>query len=458
MIWSIALTMASEFLFALYVTPEGRANMIGHFLKLISFYLMYKALIETGMRQPHTLLYRRLKEHEMELQKARDELETQVQKRTAELSKTVDSLKEEVEERFRAEEAYREKEAHLRTVVSGAPVVFFATDEHGTITVSEGKGLAALGQAPGESVGSNVFERYRDQPNIVENMRRALRGEEVAAEIEVIPGKIFDARYAPVYNDDDHVAGVMGVAVDITEAKQAQKAVLAHQEQLRALTSQLLSIEDQERRKIATVLHDSVGQILAFLKIELGTLQRLELPENAAQAIAHARAQVEEAVRQIRTLTFEISPPELYTLGLESALEELAQRFSRERQIECQVHGGGAFEPLSNQLKTLLYRAVRELLTNAAKHAHARTIDVELDRVDGYIRIAVKDDGMGFDGSHIETRSSDKGTGFGLLSIRERLMHLGGRMDIRSAPGEGTEVILTVPFEDMGTSDGRTNQ
>jgi signal transduction histidine kinase len=265
-------------------------------------------------------------------------------------------------------------------------------------------------------------------------------------------------RYAPVRNEDNRVAGVMGVAIDITETRQAQKEVLAHQEQLRGLTSQLLSIEDQERRKIATALHDSVGQILAFLKIELGTLQRLELPEEAAQGIARAREQIEEAVRQTRTLTFEISPPELYTLGLESALEELAQRFSQERQIECRVHGSDSFGPLNNELKTLLYRAVRELLTNAAKHAHPQTVEIALRSLGGSIQIAVKDDGTGFDASHLDTRSSSEGPGFGLLSIRERLTHMGGRMDIHSAPEEGTEVILTVPFENTGTSDRSADQ
>jgi len=715
LIWSIVFTIGAELTFTMYVRPFSRVNMIGHFLKLISFYLLYKALIETGMRQPHTLLYRRLKEHESALQKAHDELEIRVQERTADLSRAVESLKDEVAERMRAEEAYREseskyrtlveqipavtymaaldetrttfyvspqaesimgfsaddyrndpniwirqlhpddcpyvlaelaevrrcgkafsceyrfikrdrsviwlrdearivkdehghpryvqgviyditpqrkmaeelaqqsrtleaffkhtitplvildrhfnfvraneayaqacqldisdvagrnhfeiypddenrrifervvttktpyeavakpftfpdhpewgvtywdwtlvpildqageveflvfslrdvtkrrqaelaaseKDAHLRTVVSRAPVIFFATDESGIITVSEGKGLAALGQTPAESVGLNVFERYREHPDIIANMRRALEGEEVAAEIEVVPGKIFDVRYAPVWDQDNHVAGVMGVAIDITETRQAQNEVLAHQEQLRGLTSQLLSIEDQERRQIATALHDSIGQILAFLKIELGTLQRLELPEEAAQAIAHAREQIEEAVRQTRTLTFEISPPELYTLGLESALEELAQRFSRERHIDCHVRGGDPFEPLSNQLKTLLYRAVRELLTNAAKHADPHTISVELGSIDGSIRIAVKDDGKGFDVEHLNAHSSDKVMGFGLLSIRERLTHLGGTMDIHSAPNQGTEIILTVPRGAIGTSDGRTDQ
>ncbi len=713
LMWSIVLTMASELTFTMYTDPHSRIVVIGHLLKLVSFFLMYKALIETGMRQPHTLLYRRLKEHESALQRAHDELEIRVQQRTAELSQTVETLKDEVRERMRAEEAYREseskfrtlveqtpaitytvalddpdtvfyvspqmetitgfsvddclnhpgiwprqlhpddrqrvleqlataksqdlpfsceyrfltrdgdviwlhdearvvkdeyghprytqgvaydvtkekrmaqelaqqsrtleaffkhaitplvildrhfnfvrvneayaqacqreisdfighnhfeiypgdevhaifeqtvatktpyeatarpfsfpdhpewgvtywdwtlvpllddageveflvfslrdvtrrrqaelavieKEAHLRTVVSSAPVIFFATDENGTITVAEGKGLASLGQKPEDWVGSNIFDRYRDRPEIVENMRRALAGKEAAAEVEMVPVKIFDWRFAPVKDEKQHISGVMGVAVDITEEKLAQQEILAHQEQLRDLTTQLLSVEDQERRRIATALHDSIGQILAFLKIELGTLQRLELPEKAAVAIAHAREQVEEAVRQTRNLTFEISPPELYTLGLESALEELAQRFSQERQIECQVRSDGDIEPMGNQLKTLLYRAVRELLTNAAKHANAQTVEIELGPINGNIRIAVKDDGSGLDLRRLDADMADSDKGFGLLSIRERLTYLGGTMDIRSAAGKGTEVILTVPSESTRTFDRST--
>ena len=220
--------------------------------------------------------------------------------------------------------------------------------------------------------------------------------------------------------------------------------------QLRALTAQLLRVEDQERRAIATELHDSVGQILAFIKIEMGELRRAELPARLAQTVHHVREQVDEAIQRTRTLTFEISPPELYTLGLESALEELTQRFSQERQIECTMQDTDDPKPLSDQMKTLLYRSVRELLVNAAKHARAGSVRVAVDRIDNDIQITVEDDGVGFDTSQLEDRSPHGTAGFGLFSIRERLTHMGGAVYIQSDHAKGTKVVLRAPLEDAG--------
>jgi len=213
----------------------------------------------------------------------------------------------------------------------------------------------------------------------------------------------------------------------------------------------LLSVEDQERRSIATELHDSVGQILAFIKIEMGELRRAELPPNLAQTVNHIREQVNEAIKQTRTLTFEISPPELYTLGLEPALEELTQRFSQQRQIECTVQDSQDPKPLSDQMKTLLYRSVRELLVNAAKHAQASRVRVTVDRVDDDIRIAVEDDGVGLDTSRLQDHSPHRTAGFGLFSIRERLTHMGGDMYIQSGHRKGTKVVLRAPLENGGS-------
>jgi signal transduction histidine kinase len=328
---SIVLTMASEFTFTLYASPLGALNTIGHLFKLASVYLVYKALIEIGLREPYNLLYRDLKRRETDLEKARDELETRVGLRTTELSRTVEALQGEVQARMGAE-----------------------------------------------------------------------------------------------------------------------RRILADQQQLRALTGQLLDAEDKERREIATALHDSVVQILAFLKMELGELQRSRLPEDALQALGRIREQVNEAITRTRTLTFEISPPELYTLGLESAIEELAQRFARERHLECRVHDSQEAKPLSEQVKTLLYRSVRELLINAAKHAQAKAVDITLCRADACIQVVVEDDGVGFDAGHLVDGSPHKTAGFGLFSIRERLTHMGGKLYIRSGNGRGTRVTLLAPLCQTG--------
>ncbi len=252
----------------------------------------------------------------------------------------------------------------------------------------------------------------------------------------------------PILDENGEVESLVFSLRDVTEAKKAEARILADQKQLRALTTQLLSVEDQERRVIATELHDSVGQILAFIKIEMGELRREELPRQVLQTVNHIREQVNEAIRQTRTLTFEISPPELYTLGLESALEELTQRFSEERQIECTVKDTDDLKPLSDQMKTLLYRSVRELLVNAAKHAKATSVYIAVQKANRDVQITVKDDGVGFDTSRLEDRSPHGTAGFGLFSIRERLTHMGGSMYIESSRGQGTTVTLRAPLTD----------
>ena len=386
---SIVLTMFAELMFTRYTDPYEWTNALGHLLKLLSFYAVYKALIE--------------------------------------------------------------KEAYLRTVVSNAPVILFATDTQGGMTVLEGKGLATMKQKHDVRIGTNIFERYRDFPDFLRQMRRVLEGHDVACEVEFVSGRTFEVRCSPLRGQRDEIAGIMGVALDITDAKKAEARILANQKQLRALTTQLLSVEDQERRSIATELHDSVGQILAFIKIEMGELRRAELPPNLTQTVNHIREQVNEAIQQTRTLTFEISPPELYTLGLESALEELTQRFSQERQIECTVEDSQDPKPLTDQMKTLLYRSVRELLVNAAKHARASRVHVTVERVDDDIRIAVEDNGIGFDTSRLQDHSPHRTAGFGLFSIRERLTHMGGGMYIQSDHEKGTKVVLWAPLENGGS-------
>lgn len=312
--WSIGLSMASELMFTIYTGPYEAANMSGHLLKLISFYLMYKALIEIGLRQPYNLLFRDLKQSELKLQKARDELEIKVRQRTAKLS-------------------------------------------------------------------------------------------------------------------------------------QSEEKILADQKQLRTLTAELLAAQERERHKIATDLHDSVGQILAFLKIELGDLLRSEVSKKSINTLRHLREQVEQAIKQTRTLTFEISPPELYTLGLTYAIEELAHRFAEERGLTYTVNVHDSSYPLSEQMKILLYRSVRELLINAAKHAEAESVQIIIRRVDNAIEITIEDNGMGFDTSGLNGMHYSRSSGLGLLSIRERLKQMGGRFDIHSSRGQGTKVILLAPLE-----------
>jgi PAS domain S-box-containing protein len=229
---------------------------------------------------------------------------------------------------------------------------------------------------------------------------------------------------------------------DITERKLAQERIIADQKQLRLLTAELLLTEERERHEIATALHDSLGPILAFSKRELGILQK-SAPPPIAESLKNIGDNISEAVKQTRTLTFDLSPPTLYTLGFEIAVEELLELFCQEHKLEYSFQNSDAHKPLADPVKVLLYRSIRETLINIAKHARAKLIKVVLSRVENDIKIVIGDDGKGFDTSALK----EKPKGLGLFSVRERLRHIGGKFEIESNRGKGTHVTLTAPLK-----------
>ena len=142
-------------------------------------------------------------------------------------------------------------------------------------------------------------------------------------------------------------------------------------------------------------------------------------------------------------LIFELSPPVLYQLGLEAGVESLAEQMERDHGLRIEVEDDSQSKPLTEEVQVLLFRAVQELLMNIVKHAQARKATVSMGREDDTIRVMVSDDGLGFEISEINSNSAAR---FGLFSIRERLNHVGGGLEIASTPDRGTKVSLVAPL------------
>jgi len=231
---------------------------------------------------------------------------------------------------------------------------------------------------------------------------------------------------------------------DITQLKLQQQRISTDQERIAELTEELLMAEERERRRIAVDLHDSVGQILAFSKREIGVVQKTA-PAALSKNLIKVRKQINNAIKHTRDLTFELSPQTLYTFGLEAAIEELAEKFSDEHGLACYFDTDDEPKPLTEQLTVLLYRCVRELLMNIAKHAKAKDAHISIKRTNSDIEITVTDSGRGFDPAIIESAANKKK--FGLVSIRERLRRIGGKFNLQSSKGKGATVILTAPLD-----------
>jgi len=235
---------------------------------------------------------------------------------------------------------------------------------------------------------------------------------------------------------------------EIRVRKIAEKQVAAYQENLRSLASALSLAEERERRRLAVYLHDQIGHTLALANIRLGELKKSlpgRCPEFPAGELEKAGSLLEQAIRDTHSLTFKISSPILYELGLEAALEWLTEQISKDHGIATRFISDGQPQPLDDDLRVILYQAVGELLVNVVKHAQAHNIEVAVRREGGNMKVEVGDDGVGFQMPQTEPRRRER-CGFGLFSIRERLRPLGGFLEVQSAPGAGTHVILTVPL------------
>jgi signal transduction histidine kinase len=245
---------------------------------------------------------------------------------------------------------------------------------------------------------------------------------------------------------DGKVLYYEGTVEDISEQKKAEEKIQSYQKQLRSLASELSLAEERERRRIATILHDHIGQTLAISKIKLGALLESLSASEHIENMREVREYIEQAIKHTRSLTFELSPPILYDLGLESALEWLAEQAQEQHGIQFEFENDGQSKLVNDEIRIFLFTAVRELLVNVAKHAQAKRVKVTVRRIDENLSIHVADDGIGFNASK-KNFYLDENKGFGLFSIRERLHHLGGQMEVRSQRGRGTRVILLAPLK-----------
>ena len=247
------------------------------------------------------------------------------------------------------------------------------------------------------------------------------------------------------------VLGYQGIARDITGRKRLEKELLTYQERLRSLSAQIVLAEERERRRIAVELHDQVAQTLAVAQLRIESLREMQSVEDQSSLLDELSDLVEQLDHDVRVLSFELSPPVLFELGLSSAVEWLAERLQEHGlRVEVAEDGAGI---VSDDVAALLFRCIRELLLNVVKHAQAGTASVLIQHLHCSVRIEVADDGQGFDIS--ESDLDEAGQRFGLFSIRERLDYFGGRFEIDSAPGSGTRCLLVSPLSLEGESSQR---
>jgi PAS domain S-box-containing protein len=220
------------------------------------------------------------------------------------------------------------------------------------------------------------------------------------------------------------------------------ETIHAAQKRLKALSTRLLTAQEEERRHIAVELHDELGQVLTAVKIKLQTVER-KLDVESRAGIADAIDSVDEAMERVRNLALDLRPAILDDLGLPMALRWYTHRFARDTGIEVHFSADDAprLEPV---LETACFRVAQEALTNVMRHAHARHVWIELQLGSAETGLNIRDDGIGFDVPAARERAIG-GVSVGLLGMEERVSSLGGEFAMQSARGKGTRLSIRFP-------------
>ncbi len=360
-------------------------------------------------------------------------------------------MTEDVTDSRSQETAHRESDRRFRRLFESSREGVVASDLEGIIQTANPAAARILGyDHPGELVGLPASQVYLN-PTRREKTISLLWEQGFLDDMEVI-FKRRDGRAVYVQGsatiDFDAAGRPVGqilIFSDVTRRKMAEEALLANQRQLSALAAELALIEEKERRRIAADLHDRVGSSLFSAKMKVKSVEAVTTDPEARQELNRIGRMIDQIIQDTRSLTSELALPVLYELGLEAAVEWLAEKVQSEHGLTVKVVDDGRRLPLSEEMRGLLFRSVREMLFNAVKHARASMVEIRLDKRPDHLQIQIADDGRGFQVNQLWTDRKVSG-GWGLFSIRERLSHVGGRLEIDSAPGRGTRTRINLPL------------
>ncbi len=386
------------------------------------------------------------------LQSAHDELETRVQERTAELAAANRELQYQIDEREQTAETLRESEKKYSRLVENLLTGIYINLK-GKIIFANKRFTEIFGYERDEMLGmdSDLLVHPDERHHVQELFQKNLSGKNVPTEYEVQGVRkdgqvIWLVRNLSLIEYEGQTA-VLGNVLDITMRKHMEKELQRSEQQLRLLSSQLLSAEEQERKRIARELHDGIGQSLSAIKFGV---------ENSLRELGHASVSspsaleaiiplVQQTIKEVRSIVEDLRPSILDDLGILATIGWVCREFQKvyariqvEKQLEIEEH------EIPELMKTVIYRILQEALNNVAKHSLADQVKIWMKKKNTTIEWGIYDNGIGFDMDKLMFLKSPA-KGFGLASMRERAELTGADFHIRSKHGEGTTIYVSWP-------------
>ncbi len=413
---------------------------------------------------------RRRKAAERALWDQQDHLEELVASRSAQLENLNSRLRLDILKREATERALRESQHLLnKTFASLRDCLLIISAESRVILDCNPATTKLFGYSREEVVGQSVRLLHVDEAAFEGFRELALRAIREKGYLHVPTfhmkrknGEVFATQHSvmPLYDEEGAMVSWVSVIRDITEEKRSEEKLGEYRRKLRKLAVELTVVEARERRAIAAELHENLGQLLATAKLKVAPLRSLVVDAVLRARIEEVQGLVVEALQQTRSLTYQLSPPILYQLGLEAALRWLAENMERQYGYRVAFTRLGESGELQEESSVFLFSAVRELLVNVAKHAGADEVAVRLRWLDDSVAVLVRDNGKGFRRtglagfSDLSSAAAGSQDGFGLFNIYERVSDLGGRVWLRSEPRKGTAVKIHLPL-DVAARNGK---
>lgn len=393
------------------------------------------------------------------------------------LRRQIDALRAELEEYRNAQTAFLDTEQRLRALVQQAPIVLFAIDRDGIFTLSEGHGLQALGLKPGQVVGQSAYEIYRDVPRIIDNVRRCLAGETISEAVRV-GDLVFESIYTPRRDEHGFVAGVSGVAWDVTQRVRAEESAETLEAQL--LQAQKIETIGTLAGGIAHDFNNILSPIIGYTEIAMDQLDRSNPARADLEQVMNAAQRAKELVQQIlifaRGGSEEKRPVQLHLI-VHEALQLIRATLPSTIEISQRVATrGDAVVADAAQM----HQIIMNLCTNAA-HAMRESggvLRVELAKEEldaqtaahiaglkpgAYVVMSVSAHGVGMDAATITrvfepfftTKKSGEGTGLGLSVVHGIVHSHGGGITVESTPGSGSTFRVYLPSAAGATEEAR---
>jgi PAS domain S-box-containing protein len=349
----------------------------------------------------------------------------------------------------REQAALRESEERFRSVTESASDAMISVDANGLIVFANPAVQTLFGYTPDEVVGMPIARLMPQFPKLSSRVPPPEESKPGDEAVQMIGIKKDGSQCATEYTlaswQTEKGTFYTAIVRDITARKQAEHELLAYQNQLKSLASELTLTEERLRRNIAAQLHDQISQSLVLSRFKLESL-RESVSEDAPKATLDEIGRVlSKTLEDSRHLTSELSYPILNVMGFEAAVSEWAlEEIQQKHGIDTCVENDAQPKPLDEDVRAVLFRGVRELLMNVVKHARATQVKITMRRDGDRIVMHVKDNGIGLvtNGRLWQEQSA----GFGLLSVVEAMERLGGQLHIESQPGSGCLAILTAPL------------